>query len=75
MLDNDYDEYYYYVKAIPKISVTSRDVKIKKINPHVEEKGFVHTEGVEEEEGENLENTSVNVLEDTQTLDVEKINL
>ena len=41
----------------------------------METKGFVHTEGVEEEEVDNLENTSVNVLEDTQTLDVEKINL
>ncbi len=27
------DEYYYYVKAIPKISITTRDKKIKRINP------------------------------------------
>lgn len=27
------DEYYYYVKAIPKISITSKDVKVRKINP------------------------------------------
>lgn len=69
------DDYYYYVKAIPKISVTGRDVKIKKINSHVETKGFVHTEGVEEDVEENLGNTSVNVLENTQALDIEKINL
>lgn len=27
------DEYYYYVKAIPKVSITSREKKIKRINP------------------------------------------
>lgn len=27
------DEYYYYVKAIPKISITTRDKKVKRINP------------------------------------------
>jgi hypothetical protein len=27
------DEYYYYVKAVPKISITSRDKKVKRINP------------------------------------------
>ncbi|MFA9376683.1 MAG: hypothetical protein ACERKZ_08010 [Lachnotalea sp.] len=27
------DEYYYYVKAIPKMSITSRDKMIKRINP------------------------------------------
>ncbi|KAB1434384.1 ABC transporter permease [Candidatus Galacturonibacter soehngenii] len=27
------DEYYYYVKAIPKISITSREKKVKRINP------------------------------------------
>ncbi|MFQ9522030.1 MAG: hypothetical protein ACLRZR_11730, partial [Turicibacter sp.] len=26
------DEYYYYVKAVPKISVTKPDVKVKRIN-------------------------------------------
>lgn len=27
------DEYYYYVKAIPKISITTREKKVKRINP------------------------------------------
>lgn len=27
------DEYYYYVKAIPKIRITSREKKVKRINP------------------------------------------
>ena len=26
------DEYYYYVKAIPKMSVNARDVNVKRIN-------------------------------------------
>ena len=26
------DDYYYYVKAVPKIAVTARDVKVQKIN-------------------------------------------
>ena len=61
------DDYYYYVKAVPKISVTGRDVKIKKINSHTETQGFVHTEGVEED---------TEMLDNTQTLiDIEKINL
>lgn len=42
--DNDY---YYYVKAVPKISVTSPDKKVKKINTYKENKGFVHTETYE----------------------------
>lgn len=27
------DEYYYYVKVVPKISITTRDKKVKRINP------------------------------------------
>lgn len=27
------DEYYYYVKAVPKITITTRDKKVKRINP------------------------------------------
>lgn len=27
------DEYYYYVKAVPKVSITSREKKVKRINP------------------------------------------
>lgn len=27
------DEYYYYVKAVPKVSITKRDKKVKRINP------------------------------------------
>lgn len=27
------DEYYYYVKAVPKVTVTTPDVKVKRINP------------------------------------------
>ncbi len=26
------DEYYYYVKAVPKLTVTRPDVKVKRIN-------------------------------------------
>ena len=26
------DDYYYYVKAVPKIKVTKQDVKVKRIN-------------------------------------------
>ena len=44
--DNDY---YYYVKAVPKVSVSGRNVTIKKINSLQEEKGFVHTESYEDE--------------------------
>ena len=28
------DEYYYYVKAVPKISITVSEKKVKKINTH-----------------------------------------
>ena len=41
------DDYYYYVKAIPKVSVTNKNVTVKKINSHVE-KGIVHTENFDE---------------------------
>ena len=27
------DEYYYYVKAVPKNTVTAQDVQVKQINP------------------------------------------
>lgn len=38
------DDYYYYVKAIPKISVPEKKVTIKKINERRENRGAVHTE-------------------------------
>ena len=44
------DDYYYYVKAVPKISVAGKDVTVKKINTHKENKGFVYTESFDEEE-------------------------
>lgn len=28
------DDYYYYVKAVPKVSVSTKDVRVKKINAH-----------------------------------------
>ena len=43
--DNDY---YYYVKAVPKVSVTERDITVKKINSR--DKGYVHTESFEEDQ-------------------------
>ncbi len=52
--DNDY---FYYVKAIPKIVVREKDVKVKKINSvkgKEKSKGFVHTESYEEPEQEEL---------------------
>ena len=53
-MDNDY---YYYVKAVPKVSVSGRNVTIKKINSLQEDKGFIHTESYEDEmnEGEEQE--------------------
>lgn len=44
------DDYYYYVKAIPKLSVASRDVKVKKINSIDETKGVTYTESSEIDE-------------------------
>ncbi len=44
------DDYYYYVKAIPKASVAGRDVTVKRINGSRENRGFVHTESYEDEE-------------------------
>lgn len=41
-------DYYYYVKAIPKISVTSKNRKVKKINT-ADRMRFVHTEGKEDD--------------------------
>ena len=32
------DDYYYYVKAVPKISVSARDVRVQKINPRKNQK-------------------------------------
>ncbi len=42
------DDYYYYVKAIPKVSVANKNVTVKKINSHVD-KGIVHTENFDED--------------------------
>ncbi len=39
--DNDY---YYYVKAVPKMSVSSKNVTVKTINSRTGSTGFVHTE-------------------------------
>lgn len=43
--DNDY---YYYVKAVPKISVSGRNVTVKKINTLQDDKGMIHTESYDE---------------------------
>ena len=47
------DDYYYYVKAVPKMSVASRDVTIKKFNSSKDHKGIVHTESYEIDEDES----------------------
>lgn len=47
--DNDY---YYYVKAVPKVSVASKDLTVKKINTVQNDRGFVHTESYEEQDTE-----------------------
>lgn len=44
------DDYYYYVKAVPKMKMTASNVKIKKINNVDESRGMIYTEGYEEEE-------------------------
>ncbi len=46
------DDYYYYVKAVPKVSVASKDVTIKKFNSSKDHKGIVHTESYEIDEEE-----------------------
>ncbi len=45
--DNDY---YYYVKAVPKMAVSSTNVTVKKINTRQDNKGFIHTESFEDSE-------------------------
>ncbi len=47
--DNDY---YYFVKAVPKMSVTTKDFKIKTITSQIVNKGNTHTESFEETEEE-----------------------
>lgn len=49
------DDYYYYVKAVPKSSVTNRKVTVKKINSRQDGKGFVHTERYDDDGEEELE--------------------
>lgn len=44
------DDYYYYVKAIPKATVAGRNVTVKRINSNKSGKGFVHTESYEDED-------------------------
>ena len=58
------DDYYYYVKAVPKITVAGKDVKIKKINSHNDNKGFVHTESFSQEQEED---TDTETESDTET--------
>ena len=53
MVQFEDDDYYYYVKAVPKISVADKDVTVKKINTHKENKGFVYTESFDEAEESN----------------------
>ena len=48
------DDYFYYVKAIPKVSVTNKNVTVKKINSHVD-KGIVHTENFDEDDIEEID--------------------
>ena len=38
------DDYYYYVKAVPKITVTAKKVKVKKINNFFYKNNFITTD-------------------------------
>lgn len=51
--DNDY---YYYVKAVPKVSVAGKDLTVKKINTVQNDRGFVHTESFDEDKEEPEDN-------------------
>ena len=51
--DNDY---YYYVKAVPKVSVAGKDLTVKKINSIEKDRGFIHTESFDEEKEEPEDN-------------------
>ena len=42
------DDYYYYVKAVPKVSVKNKDVRVKKINTR-NVSGSFHVESFEDE--------------------------
>mgnify|MGYP000050811142 CR=1 FL=1 len=44
------DEYYYYVKAVPKMSVARKNVTIKKFNSSKDNRGAIHTESYEIDE-------------------------
>lgn len=41
------DDYYYYVKAVPKMSVARKNVTIKKFNSSKDNRGAIHTESYE----------------------------
>lgn len=51
--DNDY---YYYVKAVPKVSVAGKELTVKKINSIEKDRGFIHTESFDEEKEEPEDN-------------------
>lgn len=44
------DDYYYYVKAVPKMSVAKKNVTIKKFNSSKDNRGAIHTESYEIDE-------------------------
>ena len=44
------DDYYYYVKAVPKMSVARKNVTIKKFNSSKDNRGAIHTESYEIDE-------------------------
>ena len=46
------DDYYYYVKAVPKMSVARKNVTIKKFNSSKDNRGGIHTEsyGIDEDD-------------------------
>ncbi len=48
--DNDY---FYYVKAVPKVSMVGKEVTVKKINSR-QDRGFVHTESYDDESDDNF---------------------
>jgi len=62
--DNDY---YYYVKAVPKMSVSSKNVTVKTINSRTGSTGFVHTEsGGQIDDDENFD-TDIDEMPDDDT--------
>lgn len=63
------DEYYYYVKAVPKVSIAAPKKKVKRFNPHLFREGYFARHQIEEvelqesEQEESKENHAEELLE------------